>query len=433
MKKIYNDSQEFIDDIHEESLKDTVLSLGYLTEDDFKGSKVSCVFHGEDKTPSLQITDKFFKCYSCEAKGDIINWVELYENLNFIEAINFIAEKFNITLNTKSNSEYNDKRNKLDKEWNKYLNNMTEVINKNDGLANHISSMVKEYFPFKVGYDKNTNYIVLPFTSKTGNILGFTKRRVDYPNKRDIAKWVHSSINDSLISHCSNLFNLDKAYSEISNSGTVYVVEGPKDVAAMYRAGYYNTVSICGASNFNKKILDILGLVGKIILCLDNDDAGINSVINNINIIAKENPNLALNIDVVKLPENEDPASINKEDLIYSINEKINGIKWLMLGGSNKDIIKFAGNVKSDLLKSSIVSYVNIRFGFTSSESKEWLNANINKSTSNINKEDNNKLKLLATIGEVNDIEVTPMDISEEKARKILKLRYGYKGANTNE
>lgn len=66
MKKEYNSIDEFLEDIHGTiSLKETVLSMGLLEEKDFKGTLCNCIFHANDDTPSLQVTDNFFKCYAC--------------------------------------------------------------------------------------------------------------------------------------------------------------------------------------------------------------------------------------------------------------------------------------------------------------------------------------------------------------------------------
>lgn len=428
MKKEYEDSQSFVDDLHIESLKGLTLELGYLTEDDFKGSKVSCIFHENDNTPSLQVTDNFFRCYACGARGDIIKWVQFAENLNFIEALNFIAEKLHITLHSRSFAKYNTVKFNLEKEWKQYLQNMNDLIARNDGLSKHVTGMVKDLFPFQVGYDTSTNYIVLPFTSKTGSVLGFTKRRVDYPQEREGTKWIHSSIKKSLIEHCSNIFNLHDAHIEISKKRHVYSVEGPKDVAAVRRIGIKNVIAVCGTSNFNDKILGILGPIRSIDFCYDGDEAGRIAMARNIAIIAELNPALALNSRVIPLPEGEDPASIDPKVLKERFLSPVNGIEWIVKNRPEEDIVSLVEKSSSSIIKDRVIYLLNSKLGYYSSQSREWLDSRIRRNKDGRKDSGSNDMKrrLLATIGELDDIDVEPLKIPEEEARKILKLRFDY-------
>lgn len=428
MKKVYTESTQFVDDLHMESVKDLVLFMGYLTEDDFKGTKVSCVFHDKDHTPSLQITDSFFKCYSCGAKGDIIKWVELSHGLNFIEAVNLIAERMNIQLKTESFTKYGGLRLEIDKEWSQYIKDMSVILGSGTPLSNHVKEVLKDYFPFEVGYDRRSNYIVLPFTSKTGSVLGFTKRRIDFPDTRKPPKWLHSSIEDSLTAHCSNIFNLHGAHKAIDKSKRAFLVEGPKDVAAFVRASYKDTIAICGVSNFNQKVLDTLGPIKELVIAFDGDSAGKEAMMRNIITISSLNPVLAKSIEVVLFEEGTDPADITKEDLHQKVEGRTNGIKWLMKEATEDIVVDFASKVESSIIKQEIVMLLNKRLGYNSSQSREWLNYKIKKTkVAGVTASYSTKDRLLATIGENQDISVQPLDISEDEARKILALRYNYK------
>lgn len=429
MKKQYDDTRMFIDDLHQESLRDLTLSMGYLTEDDFTGSKVSCIFHDNDDTPSLQVTDNFFKCYSCGAKGDIIKWVELADSLNFIESLHVIAKNMNIELKNKTFSKYNNVKTKLNNEWKMYLQDIKEVINKKDHLSDFILNISKEYFPIQIGYDKTLNYIVLPFTSKTGDILGFTKRRVDFPvTNSNKAKWLHSSTKDSLIEYCSNIFNLKDAHLNISKTNTVYIVEGPKDVSAMLRAGVTNVIAICGAANFNDKILNILGILKKMYLVFDGDKAGEDAMLNNIVTIASINPLLAKNLEIIPMPIGEDPASIPTNTLMKAIKNPINGLNWFSEKGTDINIVNLIQKSNSSLIIEDMVILLNNKLGYTSAQSREWIKYKASKTIKNKAKDEfEYKDRLLSTIGECTNINIEPLNISESEAIKILKLRYNYK------
>src|ERR1700748_1035539 len=58
-----------------------------------------CPFHNE-KTPSFSIyaDHQFFKCFGCDAKGDVFNFVMMIEGLTFWEALKKLAEQHGIAL-----------------------------------------------------------------------------------------------------------------------------------------------------------------------------------------------------------------------------------------------------------------------------------------------------------------------------------------------
>ena len=68
---------------------------------DYKGI---CPFHN-DSNPSLSVSPskKVFKCFSCNTAGNVIQFVQKYENISFIEAMKKVAQKSGIELNIKEN------------------------------------------------------------------------------------------------------------------------------------------------------------------------------------------------------------------------------------------------------------------------------------------------------------------------------------------
>ncbi len=71
-----------------QSLKAAVLLLELVTEtyDIDRAGKVLCPVH-DDHTPSCHIYRDGFKCYSCGAHGDALDWLEAVHNLSTAEAI----------------------------------------------------------------------------------------------------------------------------------------------------------------------------------------------------------------------------------------------------------------------------------------------------------------------------------------------------------
>ena len=415
MKKQYSSVDDFISDLKKESLKQTILDMGYIVEDDFKGSMIRCVFHQGDRTPSLQVTDNFFKCYGCDNKGDLIKWVQLYDSLTFMEAIEKIANFMNVEILGNKISQTGEMRNKIKLEWNSYQKAFQENVQNNKTLL----EMSRRFFPLECGYDIRENRIVLPLTSKIGTIMGFTKRRL---NEEDQAKWKHSSMQGSLIGQVHNIFNLHNANKEIDEQGFSYFVEGPGDVASMIRAGFKNTIAVCGTSNFSDKVMEILEPNNNFVFVMDGDKAGDKANKNNVLTIAKYKP---LNLErsfIVSIPDGKDPGDMNSEELQEAISNKENSLVWFVNTQSNEDILKLYNECSSEIIKPKILYLFANRFNYTIKQAQEILFIK-NKPNSSEDKQSYYQ-RLLATIGKCEDINIEPLPISEEKAKIILKLRY---------
>lgn len=427
MKKIYNDMQNFIDDVHEEiNINEIIIDLGIIQKDDFHGQFLNCLFHEGDNSPSLQITENFFKCYGCGAKGDIFKFLQLYYNIDFIESVKKLAEFLNIEIKSIKYN-FDSKYDKLKQEWEMYLNNM-----KNAPI--NIQKLSRDYFPQEIGYDKEINYIVLPITSKTGAILGFTKRRIgdeclEY-SKYKRPKWKHSSLKDSLIGQAHNIFNLHNAIADIRKKRFVIATEGPKDVIAYRRIGFNNTICTCGTSN-SSNIWDLfLPLVDEIILSMDLDKAGIEATI-------KTAIYLSSLFDISKvysviLQKGQDPYDVVVEshDLLLSyFNDKINVVDFAIKYGTLSDIKELYDNVL-EYNKVYVIKKVCENKGFNIKEAESWLGLDelaINKNKNNLSEKD----RLLAIINcedldEISNIK-NPME-EVERAKRILELKYGIKG-----
>lgn len=59
-----------------------------------------CCFH-EEKTPSLRVHEKYFKCFGCGVGGDVFTFVKMAERVTFPEALKIVADEFNVPLDGK--------------------------------------------------------------------------------------------------------------------------------------------------------------------------------------------------------------------------------------------------------------------------------------------------------------------------------------------
>ena len=92
-------SQQQIDEIIEKN--DIGEVIGEYVKLERKGSGYSglCPFHNE-KTPSFSVHEgkQIFKCFGCGKGGNVVNFIMLAENLNYPEALEFLAKRAGIRL-----------------------------------------------------------------------------------------------------------------------------------------------------------------------------------------------------------------------------------------------------------------------------------------------------------------------------------------------
>ncbi|TPE57276.1 DNA primase [[Mycoplasma] falconis] len=277
-----------------------------------KNFKACCPFHGE-KTPSFVVSPEkqIFKCFGCGKSGNAIKFVELQKSLTAIDALKYIANKFNIDISQyeKRLSPKQDSQEHLDiYEVNKTALDLFEYellvkIKNNKDLQSFVikRKLNKELIKaFKIGFaDKETNLykflkgknlnefaianaslittnqknffnnrVIFPIQDKNGNIVAFSGRSL---NSEDTPKYLNSAETSVFVKN-EVLFNFYNAKAEINNLKEVYLVEGQFDVIAMYKAGYKNTVAAMGTS-LSKQHLELLKNC-QINLFFDNDKAG---------------------------------------------------------------------------------------------------------------------------------------------------------------
>ena len=109
-----NDIKDIIEEV--KSRCDIVSTISQYIE--LKSSGINykglCPFHGE-KTPSFYVNEskQIYKCFGCGEGGDVINFVMKMENLDFIDAVKVLAQKYGIEINTNMDEESKKKLEKI--------------------------------------------------------------------------------------------------------------------------------------------------------------------------------------------------------------------------------------------------------------------------------------------------------------------------------
>ena len=273
-----------------------------------------CPFHSE-KTPSFSVSPSksIFKCFGCGVGGDVITFIMKRENLNFPEAVEFLAEKYNVRLSEykDENKEARDKRNRLydinreaamhflnnlssSPKAQKYLRDrgLSDKTIRTYGLGYSKDSWTDLYDHLtKLGYKEeellNLNLIS---KSKNGNYIDRFRDRVMFPiinrNNKVIAfgargfgdakpKYLNS--RETPIFHKgSNLFNMNIVSRESSRQ-RIILVEGYMDVISLYNSGINYSVASLGTSLTEDQAAIIKKMAKDIYICYDSDKAGINA------------------------------------------------------------------------------------------------------------------------------------------------------------
>jgi len=373
-----------------------------------------CPFHKE-KTPSFSVdpTKQLYHCFGCGEGGDVISFVEKMENLDFLEAVEFIAGKvgyklkYNMTGSSREAGKarkrlfeindlakkyfqfilYNSKAGKAPIDYLKnrgftletiksfevgycmdLWDNFTGFIKKrgykdreviDSGLA--IESTKK---PGTI-YDRFRGRIMFPIEDIVGKPIGFGGRILNEKSNtaRQSAKYVNTP-ETRLFSKSKNIYNINQAKNSIVNLDQVFIVEGYTDVMALHQAGVKNAVASLGTALTSDQV-KILGRFTKnIILVFDSDQAGMNASLKVIERLREYNERLDLyfdsnlNIKVAVLEKGYDPAEFilkrGKESFLARVKKAQNIIDFtidIILG--KYDINDLSGKLKAsdDLIR----------------------------------------------------------------------------------
>ena len=315
-----------------------------------------CPFH-QDHSPSMSVSKEkqIYKCFSCGASGNVFSFVQNYENVSFAEAIKIVADKSGFVLSNnfefKKQEKYNNEYQMMDIAMKYYENNLNSSKGKEakDYLAKRglDASAIKEFniglslnnnslnkLLEQKGYDynqmrgvglisdKSTIYdvffdrIMFPIHNIDGKVVAFTGRVF---NKESQAKYLGSK--ETKIYHKSNiLFNYHRALPYIKTSKELIIVEGNMDAIRMYISGIKNTVALMGTALTSEQLQIIKKLKCKVILMLDNDDAGEKATYDISFLLEKEKIETA----VVRLENEKDPDSYILKN---SVDAMVNNIK----------------------------------------------------------------------------------------------------------
>ena len=325
-----------------------------------------CPFHNE-KTPSFSVSPSkgVCKCFSCGKGGNVVHFIMEHEQLNYYEALKWLAKKYGIEVKERELSDEEKQAQSIRESLflvNDFANNYFQDIlhNHRDGQAIGMSYFRQRGFrddiikKFQLGFSTesrdalfqeakrkgfNTDYLVktglcytrddgqvrdrfwgrvmFPVHTLSGKVVAFGGRVLNTADKK-VAKYVNSP--ESEIYHKSReLYGIYFAKQAIVKQDKCFLVEGYTDVISMHQAGVENVVASSGTSLTSGQIRMIHRFTNNVTVLYDGDWAGIKASLRGIDMLLEE----GMNIKVMLLPDGEDPDSFARKHNATEFQEYI--------------------------------------------------------------------------------------------------------------
>ena len=305
--------------------------------------KALCPFH-EEKTPSfvLQKGDSHYHCFGCGAHGDAIQFLMNYLSLNFAEAVETLAEKFNVPLQMAEEEEnpgvgktFLKQSLELASEFfhktlleseegraaRRYLNERglsDDFIRRFEvGLAPAFSrafhQVMREHKIHQqtlleaglIGAERKNPFfrdrITFPIRNPVGTIIGFSARK--YKEETFGGKYINTP-ETALFKKSRILFGLNYCRRRIAKERRAIIVEGQIDCLKLIEAGLNCTVASLGTAFGESHVKELQNLgVRRVYFLFDSDEAGVNAASKAGNLFQK----MGTEVTVVTLPKGSDP------------------------------------------------------------------------------------------------------------------------------
>lgn len=318
-----------------------------------------CPFHHE-KSPSFKVNPQtgLWHCFGCGAGGDVFSYVQRRENLEFPDAIRYLADRAGIELTEEKTAHHGPKRQRLLAclaEAESFYTTML-MRGKREGpaaarsyfsrrgfgaaicrswnlgfapghgmLAAHLRSKGftnQEIVAADLGRERSGRIsdrffdrVMFPIHDEQGRTIAFGGRILEATKHDGIAKYINTG-DTPVFNKRKHLFAIDKARDAMVETGTAIVCEGYTDVIALHEAGFRNAVAALGTAFSLDHVKTLERLRVKRIICMfDGDAAGQRAAERAVQYVDKTTAELLC----VVLPNNQDPmeflASHPKEEM----------------------------------------------------------------------------------------------------------------------
>lgn len=342
-----------------------------------------CPFHGE-KTPSFHVIPAKgqYYCFGCHKGGSAVGFIMDYEHLSYVEALRYLARKYNIEIVEKEEtaedianrqrneslllvSEYAGKffKEQLHTDEGRSIGleyfhsrGLEDATIEKYGLGWAPSSRhaltdaakaagYKDEYLLETGlcaaydsdnrlHDRFYDRVVFPIHSMSGRVIAFGARTLKSKEEgKPYAKYVNSKESDIYVKNKS-LYGIWFAKNEMARKDKCYLVEGYLDVLSMHQLGITNVVASSGTALTEGQIGLIKRFTQNVTIMYDGDSAGIHAALRGIDMFLRE----GMNVKVVLIPDGDDPDSYSRKHSLAEVEE--------FLAAAEMDFVDF----KSSLL-----------------------------------------------------------------------------------
>ncbi len=323
--------------------------------------KAICPFHSES-SPSFFVNEQMqrYKCFGCGASGDVIEFLEQYDGMSFLEALKYLADRAGIKLKEYHKSKNDEVReelteildlarryfhyllleHKLGQKARDYLKQRgiskesTKLFQLGfalpawDGLFKFLTKK-KGYSAetvLKTGliiksqsgryYDRFRDRIVFPLKNHRGQVVGLSGRALNRDEKTP--KYLNTP--ETKLYHKSKLlYGYSELFQEIRKKKTIIIAEGEFDVISSAQAHVNYIAAIKGSALTTEQARLLSRAVNKVILCLDTDEAGVKATKRAIQVIK----DFDLDLRVIDLSQVKTDQEIKDADDLARENPKL--------------------------------------------------------------------------------------------------------------
>lgn len=301
-----------------------------------------CPFHN-DKSPSFSVSQdkQIYKCFSCGEAGNVITFVMKQKNMNFVEALKYLADRVNIPLDIGrgESSQIVKKKEllyKVNNEAGRYFfsnllndNNSKEYFLRRgiseqtirrfglgyakDGFTNLLyylrgkgysqetlyeAGLVLKNEKRNTYYDRFRNRVMFPVFDIKGRVIGFGGRVLDDSKP----KYLNSP--ETIVFHKgTNLYGLNYAIKNKIVDRYFIIVEGYMDCISLHQYGITNAVASLGTALTVNQARMLKRYADKVIISYDADFAGQTATLRGLDILR----DAGFEVRVLNIPEGKDP------------------------------------------------------------------------------------------------------------------------------
>ncbi|HEU4703007.1 MAG TPA: DNA primase, partial [Conexibacter sp.] len=324
-----------------------------------------CPFH-EERTGSFHVRpeEKHYHCFGCQMSGDPFDFVMETEGLDFVGAMESLAERFGVTLEVadedpqaKARRERRDRLHLLlDRAAAYYARYLWEAGEAAEARAYLAKRGLEEATlkTYRVGYapsawdklllvarqagfsedellatglaqrskqqrgqvyDRFRGRIMFPLADARGRVVGFGARAM---RENQPPKYLNTSEGE-VFHKGRQLFGIDLARKAAARAGSVVLAEGYTDVLALHQAGIENAVGIMGTSFTDEQARELERTARTLVLALDADGAGQEAMLR----AARVAEGRSLELRVVALPAGLDPADLVQQEGVEAMRARI--------------------------------------------------------------------------------------------------------------